>query len=82
MALSLLVALGSALTPAISGLNERSLNYFSYPLSAMWTIIVVFAVLRCGKRGLLTLVGLPFALCWPVLTALLYASCKWGHDCL
>src|SRR4051794_27038051 len=39
--LSLLMALGSALTPAMWDTTQRSLN-FSYSLSAIWTMIVVF----------------------------------------
>jgi hypothetical protein len=82
LALSLAMALGSALIPAVYGLTGQSLPLFSFPLSAMWTVTVVVAVRRCGVRGLWTLIGLPFAIYWPALMALLYAACEWGHDCI
>jgi hypothetical protein len=76
------MALGSALAPAVFGLTEQCLWHYSYPLSAVWSLTVIFAVLRCGKQGLWTLVGLPFALYLPALMAFLYAACEWGHDCI
>jgi hypothetical protein len=82
LALSLTMALGSALIPAVYHLTKQSLYLFSFPLSAMWIVTVVVAVWRCGVRGLWTLVGLPFAMFWPAVGALLFAACEWGHDCI
>jgi Ni,Fe-hydrogenase III component G len=41
IALSLAMALSSALTPVIYGLTEQTLDHLSYPLSAMWLVIVI-----------------------------------------
>jgi hypothetical protein len=83
IALSLAMALGSALAPYCGPAQmESTINHWSYPLSAMWILAVVFMVRRCRVVGLWTLAGLPFALYWPAIEALLYVSCKWGHDCL
>ena len=78
--LSLLAALGSAVTPLILNETQRSVN-LSYALSAIWAMTVIFTIRRTGLRGLWTLSGLPFALYWPALTALLYVSCYWFDDC-
>src|SRR5437879_924632 len=62
MALSLAAASGSAAIPFIFGSPGRPLVEFAFPLSAIWALIVIVAVFRCGARGLWTVVSLPLAL--------------------
>jgi hypothetical protein len=44
--------------------------YISFCGSGIWILLVVLALRSYGTRGLWLLIGLPFALYWPVILAL------------
>jgi hypothetical protein len=54
---------------------------YSAAFSAAWGLSALYAILRYRKRGLWVLVGLPFALLWPLVYLGIVLACRWG-DCI
>jgi hypothetical protein len=79
---SLAVSLGAFLTPFAWKVSGRSLFLVSYLLSVAWLVLLIAALLRRQDRMMWMFFGLPFAAYWPGLGTLLYAACRWGHDCI
>jgi hypothetical protein len=49
-----------------------------FALPAFWTILVLVAFFRYRVRGLWFLIGMPFALIWPVFDVALRWTCRNG----
>lgn len=76
---SLVVALAAFGTPWLSGTsNTGEWIPVVLPLSIVWVIVVLFALVKLRARGLWLLFGTPFALYWPFLLFMLYWAC--AHD--
>ena len=54
---------------------------YSAAFSAAWGLCAIYAILRYRKRGLWVLVGLPFALLWPLIYLGIVLACIRG-DCI
>ena len=80
--LSVLTGAYGVLVPRLVSKNGDPVWIASFPFLVLCLVIVAFSVKRFGARGLWTLVGLPMALLWPMVMALIYAACRWGHDCI
>lgn len=55
------------------------LGYFCSLLGAGGTI---WGLVHFGRRGLWLLFGLPLCFLWPLVDLLLWASCRFGGDCI
>ncbi len=62
--LSLFLALVNLLLPF------RAPLFIVYPLTALWLLLLAFALLIYGKRGLWLLLGSPIALFWAIMLVL------------
>lgn len=52
-------------------------------MALIWFLVLVFAVVRYGKRGMCILLGLPLALYWPTALGLLFYGClQHSNACL
>ncbi len=82
-----------ALSAALAGLSflipfqNRDRDFGSLLLassccSVLWAAVVVDALRTFGRRGRWLLLGLPLCLLWPVSALFLWASCRFGHDCI
>ncbi len=56
--------------------------HFSFVLSALWIIIVVYGFGSANRRTPHLLWGLPFALYWPTMALVSEAACQLGGDCI
>ena len=50
--------------------------------SILWIAVVIYALKTLGRRGLWLLLGLPLGMSSPLLVLLIWASCRFGHDCI
>jgi hypothetical protein len=48
----------------------------------LWVGVVIYALRTLGRRGRWLLLGLPLCISWPVMVFLVWASCRFGHDCM
>jgi len=85
----LLVSLASALVSCFGPMvlmrlspNDMRPALLSLLLSLVWTIQLISAVRRYGRRRLWALVGLPLALYWPFWIAAMVVGCSLGYGCL
>jgi hypothetical protein len=58
-----------------------ALNW-SYLASGIWMLLVLYGLLRIGRRGLWLLAGAPLSLLWPVVMLWLYLACAVVKDCI
>jgi hypothetical protein len=77
---SLLVAALSASTGYILPVSNYLFLHISEGLCVLWVAIVIASVVRQGGRGLLTLIGLPLVVWWPVGLRLLVWLCNHGYN--
>lgn len=77
---SLVVAALSASTGYILPVSNYRFLRISEALCVLWLIIVVAATIKHGWRGLLTLIGMPLAIWWPVGLRLLVWLCNHGYN--
>jgi hypothetical protein len=77
---SLVVAVLSASTGYILPVSNYRFLRASEALCVLWALIVVLATVKCGRRGLLTLIGAPLVLWWPVGLRLLVWLCNRGYN--
>lgn len=77
---SLAIAVLSASTGYLLPVSNYGFLRISEALCVLWTVIVVAATVKCGKRGLLTLVGAPLVIWWPVGLRLLVWLCNRGYN--
>jgi hypothetical protein len=50
--------------------------------SMLWIAVVIYALKTLGRRGLWLLLGLPLSMSWPLSVLFIWASCRFGHDCM
>jgi hypothetical protein len=78
--ISLVVALLSASTGYVLPVSNYRFLRVSEALCVLWVLIVIVATVKCGRRGLLTLIGAPLAAWWPVGLRLLVWLCNRGYN--
>jgi hypothetical protein len=77
---SLAVAALSASTGYVLPVSNYRFLRISEVLCVLWALIVVVGTVKFGKRGLLTLIGAPLAIWWPVGLRLLVWLCNRGYN--
>jgi hypothetical protein len=77
---SLVVAALSASTGYLLPVSNYRFLRVSEVLCVLWVVLVVAAIVKFGRRGLLTLVGTPLAIWWPVGLRLLVWLCNRGYN--
>jgi hypothetical protein len=87
LTVSLLVATAAFAGPSLTAVRFWSATaYYRFDalfvlvLPAIWLGLVLIAFFRYRLRGLWFLTGLPLAMCWPVIYAVLFWACAHG-DC-
>ncbi len=86
IATSLGIAVSACLSPY--ALYRFSQDFFltgafvSLVLQAIWWTRLGALLKQQGKQGLWFLLGVPFALFWPVLLSMVWWACKYRNACL
>jgi hypothetical protein len=63
--------------PGYVGNNDvGDLLFWSYLLTALWFVALIFAVIRFKRRGLIVLIGAPIVLFWPIAFKLMEYACR------
>lgn len=76
-----------ALSPPIYGLwldvrlPDSSYFVLLFVLAAIWSVVVIAGLIRCGWPGLLMLIGIKWGLYPIYLIAALFWSCLAWHEC-
>ena len=74
------VAALSASTGYILPVSDYRFLRVSEALCGLWLAIVLVAIIKHRRRGLLTLIGAPLVMYWPVGLRLLVWLCNHGYN--